>query len=1184
MSAKTDLLFGVLGVQLGLLTPRQVMSAGAEWASDRERGLAERIEESGEVTPEICRMLKDMVADAIQAHGGDSEKTLQALGGDQAVLLSFGGLSHVTTVESAKRSEGCPEPSTVDFEEDMVTVTAEHPGRYNLCSKDASQQPGDKDAAEIGRGGIGRVLVAFDDHLGREVAIKELLPELALPDGQAASMQRMSSVVVRFLREARITGQLEHPNIVPVYELGRRKDGSLYYSMKLVRGRTLSLAIADCRGLADRLKLLTHFSDICHAVAYAHSRGIIHRDIKPENVMLGEFGETVVLDWGLAKVRGQVDLRGTDLKEDLLLLRVTSSSKTEVGAIMGTPLYMSPEQAFGEIEAIDERSDVWSLGAVLYEILTGQPPFEGTNSLEVLGKVMSGQLRPARSLCPELPPELGAIAEKALQKDQAARYQDARKLASEIEAYLTGDRVKAHEYSSWALIKRLIDSNRLAFAVGVVGTLLLAIVLGVSLRRIAAERDQAQVQRQSALTFANYLVSDLLPELANSPESTETRKAVLDRSLRYYEAEVDPDSGDANERLDLARAYNQVGHLSLVAGNIEGGLKASRIALRILKDLKLAAPKDPKILLLQADTNYTLARGLLRTSKGSEAMTLLRGALAQAKEAAGPSSNSVETTKSISQIELLIGNLLCNQGKLSQARTMYADSMKEAKRLTALAPRNVNYLFSLACTYDALALVSKDLGQMQASREFRQQDLAVLEKIMRLAPSNPRWKRGYASSLDWFGMLEFSMGNSKAALEQLRRAVAMADLTAGIDPTNKIFANTAARCEMHLGQVLERSGQAEEARRNMRRALERYERLLVDAPKDVVFSSQASYVLDLLAELELSGGHLTEARGLLDRALSYDLQLVAARPKSEGMRLNVALSHARLSDLAATLGDFPSAQKYLDTQLRMAEALLEGKSGNSMTVQLLAESLGRALRLALSQGKREQSRALSERYRETVLRLLQLGPDDQELKGVAVDEGMLRGDLESIFGHAKAAAAAYSEAKTLAQSMVKKDPKRMNARLSLARLQWRLGEFKEAVETLRRLRRQDPEDLKVLTELIQVELLAGHVRAAFTLGEQALERNPDSRNNRIVLLAMMASAQFQSGQSRKARRTAQQALSLAESLVGPLSVGDWQLAVLWTRLEARLPGELRALWRALREWNLGSDGNSLAKALRQFAG
>ncbi|CAN0591236.1 unnamed protein product, partial [Laminaria digitata] len=168
-----------------------------------------------------------------------------------------------------------------------LQVTEEHEGRYS----------GER---EVGRGGLGRGAATYDRHLARQVAKKELLT--AEQEAAQAGSGSQSQAVARFLREARVTAQLEHPNIVPVYELGRRDGGELYYTMKLVRGRTLKAAIAAADDMQDRLSLLSHFVDLCQAIAYAHSRGVIHRDIKPDNVMIGEFGETLVLDWGVAKL------------------------------------------------------------------------------------------------------------------------------------------------------------------------------------------------------------------------------------------------------------------------------------------------------------------------------------------------------------------------------------------------------------------------------------------------------------------------------------------------------------------------------------------------------------------------------------------------------------------------------------------------------------------------------------------------------------------------------------------------------------------------------------------------------------------------------------------------------------------------------------------------------------------
>ncbi len=254
------------------------------------------------------------------------------------------------------------------------------------------------------RGGLGEVFVAYDRELGREVALKQI------QEGHADHPENRA----RFVREAEITGRLEHPGIVPVYGLGRNSDGHPYYAMRFIEGKTLQQAITQfheasvpgsapgARILALR-KLLRHFLDVCNAVDYAHSRGVMHRDLKPANIMLGPYGETLVVDWGLAKPTDRPDAQDDREAGPLSPLSAGDSTLTRTGVALGTPAYMSPEQAECRWNEVGPASDVYGLGATLYTLLLGRSPFAGPGDGAVSPKTESGANPPLRTVLPGVP-------------------------------------------------------------------------------------------------------------------------------------------------------------------------------------------------------------------------------------------------------------------------------------------------------------------------------------------------------------------------------------------------------------------------------------------------------------------------------------------------------------------------------------------------------------------------------------------------------------------------------------------------------------------------------------------------------------------------------------------------------------------------------------------------------------
>jgi PAS domain S-box-containing protein len=426
-TADTDenLLFGVIALQSDLISMQQFVDGCTLWSSRKESSLADVLIGQGWLNDEDRRHVEYLLQRRLKKSARNPRETIAALPPD--IKGALAGINDGAIRASLQIGQpgaalrGPLQPKSAPQLREKITMMRLHSS-----------------------GGIGQVWIAYDQILEREVALKELRADMA------NSLQNRD----RFFREAQLTGQLEHPGIVPVYEfVSESGGGRSFYTMRFVKGRTLTDSIhayheerkkeSAFRVATEFIKLLNAFVSVCQTIAYAHSRDVIHRDLKGDNVILGDFGEVIVLDWGLAKRLDGSDAgeaAGPDIDPSKTVVMTDSSLKSPMvtmqGEKLGTPAYMAPEQATGKIDEIDRRTDVYGLAAILYEILTGEPPFLGKSLVEVLHRVIHEQPKPPRDHVPGVPTDLERICLQGLSKSRSDRQESASELAQQVQCWI----------------------------------------------------------------------------------------------------------------------------------------------------------------------------------------------------------------------------------------------------------------------------------------------------------------------------------------------------------------------------------------------------------------------------------------------------------------------------------------------------------------------------------------------------------------------------------------------------------------------------------------------------------------------------------------------------------------------------------------------------------------------------
>ncbi len=559
-----DRLLGLLALRMGMIGQPLYEAALSAVSDGSHRRIADLLTIEGGLSSAELRVVEQALDKLLAQHGNDvraCEAALTAGAGPASTRAS----QHVEKTIIIESRQDPPDSRE-------AVPTARETERFRVLRSYA-------------QGGLGEVFVALDAELEREVALKEIR-ELFADDPESR---------VRFVQEARVTGRLEHPGIVPVYGLGRYPDGRPYYAMRFIGGESLQQAIrrfheADRdphrdrteRGLALR-ELLGRFLAVCDTLGYAHSRGVVHRDIKPANIMLGEFGETLVVDWGLAKVLGSAPDSAADSPQSPPVIEGGSTTQTRAGAAIGTPAYMSPEQALGAHDRVGPTADIYSLGVVLYELLTGVRAFALASPLTVIQAVIAGEIRPPRAVNPQVPPALEAVCLKATSRRPEDRYPTTAALSRDIKAWLADERVEAWREPWTARCGRWMRHHQKLVA-GISAAVLVAVVslsLGMA-AQAAANRQILAARNRAERTFANLrrasddFMDVVEQHLVRQADRSPDQQRLLEKGLGMYEQFLVEEPSDVQVREQLASTELRVARIRYRLGQFpEAGKHAA---------------------------------------------------------------------------------------------------------------------------------------------------------------------------------------------------------------------------------------------------------------------------------------------------------------------------------------------------------------------------------------------------------------------------------------------------------------------------------------------------------------------------------------------------------------------------------------------------------------------------------